>query len=60
MEINVEFNNGFSGGPVVDYTGKVVGIATGQLMDGKNPAKSMGVAVPINEVRSMIGQAAIP
>ena len=54
MQLNINFNGGFSGGPVVNYTGKVVGIVTGQILEGGEPANKMSVAVPINLVKSMI------
>lgn len=55
IQINANLNNGNSGGPVVNYFGEVIGIATGYVLneDGSS-ANSMGVAVPINEAKAVL------
>lgn len=55
MQINANINKGNSGGPVVDSSGKVIGITTGYFeSQNGDPTNSMGAAIPINEAKPLL------
>lgn len=53
IQISAPLSHGNSGGPVMDESGKVVGIVAFKLSEGE----LLNFAVPVNELRSLAGKA---
>jgi S1-C subfamily serine protease len=54
IQTDAAINPGNSGGPLLDASGTVVGIITASASN----AQDMGFAIPINQAKQMIAQAA--
>jgi S1-C subfamily serine protease len=53
LQISAAINSGNSGGPLLDYNGKVIGISTA----GVQGANNIGFAIPIDHAKSLIASA---
>jgi S1-C subfamily serine protease len=52
LQTDVSINSGNSGGPLIDETGKVVGVTTMKLREGG--AQGIGFAVPVSKMLEML------
>jgi serine protease Do len=57
LQIDAAINPGNSGGPLLDITGEWIGVTTAILNRSRLNAEGVGIAIPIDRVRSLIGRA---
>jgi S1-C subfamily serine protease len=54
IQTDAAINSGNSGGPLVNLRGQMLGVCTGAILDDELISPSMGLAVPVSEVRLFI------
>lgn len=61
MRFNIAVNPGGSGGPVLDYSGRMIGLVTGMLYSGRSgaPLANPGVAVRAQAAEAFLRQAGV-
>jgi S1-C subfamily serine protease len=56
IQTDAALNEGSSGGPLIDSSGTVVGVATAVAGDEEGARPGIGFAVPVNTVRTVVAQ----
>jgi S1-C subfamily serine protease len=56
IQTDAALNEGTSGGPLIDSSGTVVGVATAVAGDEEGARPGIGFAVPVNTVRTVVAQ----
>jgi len=56
IQIDAAINPGNSGGPLLDLSGRVVGINTAIITDGFRQSAGIGFAIPVNLIREILPQ----
>lgn len=57
VQIDAAVNPGNSGGPLLDITGRWIGVNTAIWSRRRTGAEGIGFAIPIDQVRSLVGRA---
>jgi serine protease Do/serine protease DegQ len=60
IQTDAAINPGNSGGPLIDSSGRVIGINTAMIADRAGASRGLGFAIPINAARDLIQNLGLP